>query len=315
MTSRNWLFTLNNPDIDEYPELWNKDHLTLIVYQMEKGIMGTLHLQGYLEINSPRRLSFVQSLNGRAHWEIRRGTRMQALQYCTKEDTSQGLPLGWSAETPESWYNCDRNNIQDFYQKLHLTNLATPPVLPKEKRLTTIQSLLSSNSVSIEQIADDEFDLWVRYFRAFEKYVCMKTKPRKHPVEVHVIVGPTGTGKSRWAMENYPEAYWKQRSKWWDGYFKHESVVIDEFYGWIPFDLLLRLLDRYPLLVESKGGQIQFVAKTIVITSNSFPDKWYKSCDIYLESLLRRISKYHYMPSIGVHVECETWEKFKSYDK
>lgn len=315
MTSRNWLFTLNNPDIDEYPELWNKDHISLLVYQPEIGLMGTLHLQGYMEIDSPRRLSFVQSLNARAHWEIRRGTRLQALQYCTKEDTSQGLALGWSAETPESWWPCDRNNIQDFFQKLNLNTSVTPPAVLKEKRLSTIQSQLSSSSASIEEIADNEFDLWVRYFRAFEKYVCMKTNPRNHPVEVHVIIGPTGTGKSKWAMETYPEAYWKQRSKWWDGYFKHESVVIDEFYGWIPFDLLLRLLDRYPLLVESKGGQIQFVAKNIIITSNTFPDKWYKSCDTYFAALLRRINFFHYMPSLGIHTTTTSWEQFKSYDK
>lgn len=182
------------------------------------------------------------------------------------------------------------------------------------KRLTSIQSQLSEDSASIEKIADEEFDLWVRYYRAFERYMTMKSKPRNFPVEVHVLVGPTGTGKSKWAMDTYPGAYWKQRSKWWDGYFKHETVIIDEFYGWLPFDLMLRLMDRYPLLVESKGGQIQFLAKTIVITSNSFPDQWYANMDIYLPSLLRRITRYHYLPSLGMHVETTSWEQFKSYN-
>lgn len=32
------------------------------------------------------------------------------------------------------------------------------------------------------------------------------------------IWGSTGAGKSRRAHEDYPEAYIKPQSKWWDGY-------------------------------------------------------------------------------------------------
>jgi hypothetical protein len=99
-----------------------------------------------------------------------------------------------------------------------------------------IRSKLSEgNSATIEEIADNEFDLWVRYYKAFDRYLLMKTKPRNHVVEVHVLQGPTGTGKSKWAMDTYPDAYWKQRSQWWDGYMGHEVVILDEFYGWLPF--------------------------------------------------------------------------------
>lgn len=314
MTSRNWLFTLNNPEFDEYPEIWLREHLKLIVYQEEMGNMGTLHLQGYVEIDSSRRLSFLQGLSARAHWEIRKGSRLQALTYCTKQETSLGSPQGWSAENPTLWCECDRNNIESFWNNLGLKNLLQPKA-PAMERLQKIQSRLLEGSTSIEEVADEDFDLWIKYYRAFEKYLTLKTNGRNHEVDVHVLVGPTATGKSKWALENYPDAYWKQRSRWWDGYFKHESVIIDEYYGWLPFDLLLRLLDRYPLLVESKGGQIQFVAKTIIITSNSFPDSWYKSVDVYLPALLRRISKFHYLPALGMHVTTSNWEHFKSYDK
>ncbi len=161
---------------------------------------------------------------------------------------------------------------------------------------------------SYEDIADNEFDLWVRYYRAFEKYICMKTKPRNFPVDVHVLQGPTGTGKSKWALDTYPGAYWKQRSQWWCGYCGHETVILDEFYGWLQFDVLLRVCDRYPLLVESKGGQIQFVAKTIVITSNQLPSSWYKSA--YFPAFCRRVTKWHVLPIMGSHLEFDNYVDF-----
>lgn len=313
MQSRNWVFTLNNPTDDEYPSKWNLDRVKLIVYQVEIGEQGTLHLQGYVELEGSRKLTYLKGLCGRCHWEPRRGTRSQALLYCTKEESQLCPPTGWTKET-ERWIDCVNGDLDSFWNGLKVCLQETNTEDGKssmKSRLLTIQTALKDNSSSIEDVADNEFDLWVRYYRAFEKYSTLKTKPRNHPVEVHIAYGPTGTGKSKWAMETYPNAYWKQRSKWWDGYFKHETVVIDEFYGWLPFDLLLRLLDRYPLLVETKGGQVQFVAKTIVITSNTPPNKWYDECRCYFEALARRITQYHYMPSMGIHSIYYTYQAFK----
>ena len=111
-------------------------------------------------------------------------------------------------------------------------------------------------------------------------------------------------------MEFDAGAYWKQRSNWWDGYSTQETVVLDEFYGWLPFDLLLRLCDRYPLLVETKGGQVQFVAKTIIITSNSLPSNWYRSA--YFPSFVRRVDHWHVFPIWGEHFETSDYAEFTS---
>lgn len=146
------------------------------------------------------------------------------------------------------------------------------------------------NGSTEKEIADEHFELWVKSYRAFREYRLIITDPRNHEVEVFVLQGPTGTGKSKWALDNFPEAYWKQRSIWWDGYTKQETVVLDEFYGWMPFDTLLRVCDRYPLLVETKGGQVNFVAKTIIITTNSIPNSWYKN--VYFNSFVRRVTKW-----------------------
>lgn len=313
MQSRNWCFTLNNPLDEEYPEKWNNEAIKLIVYQVEMGENGTIHLQGYLELVGSRKISYLKGLNGRAHWEARIGTKQQALKYVTKEDTRLLSPKGW-IKGLEEWITCDNGDLNYFWKELHLLEEMNGKKQERSStndKLLKIQSALAEGSASIENIADEEFELWCRYYRAFEKYTCLKTKPRNHPVEVHIIYGPTGTGKSKWAMEQFPGAYWKQRSKWWDGYFKHDTVVIDEFYGWLPFDLLLRILDRYPLLVETKGGQMQFIAKTIVITSNKLPNQWYTDGSCYFAALARRITHWHYMPHLGIHSIYENYHAFK----
>jgi len=68
-------------------------------------------------------------------------------------------------------------------------------------------------------------------------------------------------------------------------------------------------MDRYPLLVESKGGQKQFASKTLVFTSNNLPATWYKT-ETYFDSFIRRVTKWIYMPTEGVSGEYTDYKDF-----
>jgi len=267
-SGRNWLFTINNPSPNDTPHPNWPAWIKIAVFQMETGSEGTLHLQGYVEAKHSVRLSQMKALLPRAHLEKRRGKRADAIAYVTKEETRSAEPI---------YYGISAEDCMKIISK-NCTKLSS-----LQKRI------LENPDLTEEQIADEYFDLWVRYHRALNRYLLFKTPVRNWAVEVFILVGPTGTGKSRWAMENFPDAYWKQRSQWWDGYNRQHDIIIDEFYGWLPFDLLLRLCDRYPLLLETKGGQVQCVSKKIIITSNTPPHKWYNNC--YFDSLKRRFSK------------------------
>lgn len=274
MTSRNWCFTINNPQSCPLPV--PPSSVKLLVYQLEEGEENTSHIQGYVEFTTPVRMRAVKRIYPRAHIEPRRGTRLQAVQYVVKEETRREGPWIHPEEPLESLMN-----------RLSLATTSTG----RQSRLEEIKLKLDEGC-SEATIADEHFGDWVRHFRAFREYKLMKTEPRSlsNAPRILVIWGPTGTGKSRYCIDNFPNAYWKQRSNWWDGYSGQKTIILDEFYGWIPYDLLLRLCDRYPLLVETKGGQLHCLANTIIITSNTLPHEWYKNC--YFQSFERRVTKW-----------------------
>ena len=80
--SRSWVFTLNNPT--EEPTLASTS-ASFLTFGREIGEQGTPHLQGFVQFSTVRSLSQVRNVLPRAHVEVRRGTIIQAIQYCQKD--------------------------------------------------------------------------------------------------------------------------------------------------------------------------------------------------------------------------------------
>ena len=55
---------------------------------------------------------------------------------------------------------------------------------------------------------------------------------------------------------NYPEAYWKTKNsgqmQFWDGYTGEETIIVDEFYGWLTFDFMLDVKDDVPTCMHAE---------------------------------------------------------------
>lgn len=163
--------------------------------------------------------------------------------------------------------------------------------------LITIKVRIDSGH-SEEEIASEFFSDWVRYYKGLREYKKIKTKPRSTKTLVTFIYGPPGSGKSHCARQMDLSAFWCGADKWFDGYSNQRTVVLDEFHGNMPWNLLLRLMDEYPLQVEFKGGHYEFTSDRLIITSMSMPHHWYKDSKILqnIDSFWRRVDQIIYFP-------------------
>lgn len=270
--SKNWVFTINSPTDEDSQKLQDVE-VNFVIWQYEQGT--NLHIQGYLQAKRKLTLRGIKNLLiPRAHYEIARGTPEENIQYCTKPDT-RVRPGG-------------RRGV--------------PTRMGQRSDLLSFNDAIKSGAIDASLI-NDHLNEFYKYYRAIDR-VRMAFRPaRNWEMVVKVFYGQSGSGKTRRAFEEAGESNYfvskgdSNQITWWDGYHGQDSVIIDDFYGWLPWSFMLRLLDRYPFTVQIKGGTVPFTSKTIYITSNEHPRHWYKNAPNGndLTPLLRRITEINEM--------------------
>jgi len=274
--SRWWFCTWNDeafvdPEIGEscFEEIGEHAMVRGVTGQLEQGENGNRHLQLVVRLENAFTLRWLkENVNEYAHWERCMDTR-GAIAYVTKEDTRVAGP--WTVGDVER----------------------------RPGQRTDLERLQSDirEGMSLQEISEEYFGLWIRYPRGITAYILQHQTPREYVMEVHVLWGRTGTGKTRAVYERargddfsvYPLSQnYSGGVIWWDNYQGEEIVLIDDFYGWIPISYLLKLLDRYPMMVRTREGHQQFVSKVLYITSNQDPREWYPNAPEEVRAALRR---------------------------
>nr|QNA42600.1 replicase protein [Circovirus sp.] len=279
---RRWCFTINNygePDLQAVTEAFGEESVVYAIAGKEKGEKGTPHIQGYIHFKGMLlcrwRFKRVRNLlGGRAHIEKARGSDEQNRIYCSKEEVY--LEVG----SPQ--HQGKRNDL--------------------EKAVDCLEK-----GGNLNEVARACPGVFIRYGRGLRDYMNVRglVKSRDFKTHVIVLIGEPGSGKSKFANEYEGSKYWKPRGQWWDGYNGEDVVILDDFYGWVPYDELLRICDRYPLKVQVKGAFVEFVSKTVIITSNKKPEEWYDKEKIPDQSAMwRRFNDMFY---------CERGESLKQY--
>jgi len=269
-------FTIYTPDWHPKCKIKFEDVNYVVCQQEMCPTTKRLHWQGYIQCKKSWGNKGIQDIlgGGKCHLEKAKGNDDENTIYCTKVETAVN----------------NGDNKSFFFGK--------PSKTGRRNDLSALKEDLSSG-LSLTEISNKHFESFLKYNRNIREYLILNRPNRKWVTELHIEVGPSGCGKSRSAWEKYPDAYSLRKCNagtlWWDGYDNHETVIIDDFYGWMPFDTLLRISDRYPMLVDTKGGAVNFTAKRIIITSNEIPELWYPNISNIpnrWNALLRRYTSY-----------------------
>lgn len=278
---KNWCGTINDFEDSaveaDGPGAWLRRLVlsgiaTYAVGQVEEGEeQHHRHLQLFLQLKNPQRLSWLKRhVHQGAHWEPMRGTAEQACDYCKKDETRVAGPWEFGTLTT-------RGKVRGLDDAVAMVQRGEP-----------LKKVIEAFPVVWVHHGRGLLDLRQRLNLDCDRRVFGAEGP-----EVWVLYGPSGTGKSRFVASMWPDAFWKiPGEKWWDGYDGHETVVLDDFKdGDLRLTDLQRLLDRYPLWVEVKGGAVPMLAKRYVITSNSHPELWYPKADVH-KTIMRRVHDY-----------------------
>nr|WPR18796.1 MAG: hypothetical protein [Chemarfal virus 250] len=214
-----------------------------IIYGKEVGESGTPHLQGFISFESMRHFKPVCKLLPGCHVEIARSA-LAAVAYCKKGG--------------------------DYVER------GVPPLPPKEAGQKGIAERWElAKQGRFEELPPEQIKTYEYIKRKFTEV---------HDIgwlDNEWIHGPSGCGKSSSVRERYSKFYWKDCSKWWDGYDHEEVVVIED---WDPkcSEYLSRYLkiwaDHYAFKAEVKGGSMMIRPHKIIITSQysleeCFPDR------------------------------------------
>lgn len=270
---RAWHLCVNNPtEVDEicYRKLAEKASFMIAAREVGEEC-GTPHFQAYAYFKNARSQSAVlKDLKGRGYVKPARCSAEKNVTYCEK----QGDVFIREGEVPKQGARSD-----------------IARVLEAVERGDTMSQIIQESATNYQDI------------QIAEKAMKYMEPPRDHMPEVYWYYGASGTGKSADALAEAsvddasvytPLAY---AGKFWDGYDRHEHVIINDYRpGWMPFAVLLQLLDRYEFRVENKGSSRQFTAKKIWITSPFSPEECVPGLEEEYQLLRRltRITKYEW---------------------
>ena len=269
-----WSFTFNNPG-NRLP-VYDEATMEYLVFQREIAPeTGTPHLQGYVRFKTRIFMPAVLrrlGLEG-VHVEPARGTEQQNRDYCTKEESRDAGPWEFGNFSADAGRRGTRSDL---------------------KQATD----LIRSGASMKQVANAHPETFVRSFAGLQALKNILVEPPvERPVQILVLWGPTGTGKTHRVLTNMelrsdgglycaPTAW---TSHPFDAYSAESTFFLDEFRweNW-PAVELNKILDKWTYQLQCRYMNKFALWTRVVICSNQDPMSWYPNEDTEIRSAVRR---------------------------
>jgi len=278
MSARNFTFTINNY---EDTQLVDNIDCKYIIYGKEKGESGTPHLQGYFSLKT------------------KAGATIKTLQNKFKK-LDIGIALltaEASAESNRLYATKDRNDIYEFGD-------ITETGKGARTDLKRVSDAIDAGA-ALKKVARENPVEFIKFHHGIEKYSFIieeDTVPAVRDLTVALLHGDAGAGKTRACIEFckrnnltfYKLPHPNNSTVWFDGYCRHDVLIIDDFKSWIKYHDLLDYIDCYKTQLPVKGGFVWAYYKYVFITSNTPWNQWYNAANIEgytAEAINRRIHK------------------------
>lgn len=234
------------------------------IWQVESGEGEKPHIQGFIHFQRPVAMTTLKS-RLKANWlhcEAARDSEACS-EYCSKADSS--------------------TNTRHYGP---VTVGTRPNYAEKTVKPTDALCDMVARGYSDEKLAEEAPWAILRHSRGINalRYAHLRAESRKwRDVEVIILCGYAGTGKTAWAIATSGEdaSYYKpdlsKQTLWYDGYQGERTLILDDFRGSsMRFEELLKVLDGHQLQLPIKGGHTYAMWTRVVITSNTTPDEWYQ---------------------------------------
>lgn len=265
MTFRGFVFTHNNPKEGDYEAVKDYKGTRYGIIGNEVGESGTPHIQGYLYFKKNQPVARVikklaKTFGKKCYVSAAKGGPKANKDYCSKDG--------------------------DYYE------WGEAPAQGKRRDLEKAAEMLREGE-SMKAVADEMPGTYIRYYRGLAAYQGLhlkeESKDFRH-VEVVLITGPTGCGKTRMAMEQATYKITGGSMKWFDGYEGEKTILIDEYANQLNCTELLPLLDGYQLRIPVKGG-FTYACWTKVFITTNLRELHESALPAHREALARRISR------------------------
>jgi len=290
---RSYIFTLNNYTDEEISQLSSGDY-TYIVWGREVGESGTPHLQGFVHFENAKTMSAVHKIKGWKRSALQPSVKpLSAIDYCKKGEQPHSEWEEFGVDGPNYGKNADLYERGVFKQG-------------RRSELDAVYELVKSG-VSVDEVAWDNPDIYERCHKSLTKIedIRLRKLRRTEMTEGIWIFGETGSGKSEFAFNTYDDGNsysYPYDNGWWDGYKCQPTVIVDEFRGQIPFNEILRMVDKHPNYYVRRRNRepMPFISKKVIITSSLHPREVFKnlSATDSIAQLYRRFKIYKIVDNI-----------------